>query len=298
LSSNEPDLNCTSIAGITIHRTARSPCILVSSTARYSNALKIPFDFLTGPEEKHVTTAIAHLGLPEGTHTSFHNLITNLWSLFLSKDGISLLLKLGTTSSSTSSLSFSSPTLQFDDSAFRIGKRHATLHAQRATETIDPQELAAEPYGIVYVRLSSNDLASCNVGTLVNGAGLAMNAVDALAARGVFATNFCDTGGHATSATVAAAFGLLLADPRVKVIFVNIFGGLTLGDMIARGVLMAFQEKEVSVPVVVRIRGTNEREGQRIIAESGLPLFAYDDFEEAVAKIKELLEQSGRPSRL
>lgn len=77
-----------------------------------------------------------------------------------------------------------------------------------------------------------------------------------------------------------------------KCIFVNIFGGLTLGDMIARGVVMAFQDLDMSVPVVVRIRGTNEKEGQNIIAESGLPLFAFDDFDEAAAKAIELAGKS------
>jgi succinyl-CoA synthetase alpha subunit len=294
LSSNKPDSK-SQIAGITIHRTARSPCILVSQTENYSDAIKIPFDFLKGPEEQHFSEAIAHLNLPENNHASFRDLIANIWTLFLAKDGITLLLNLYPSPSSHSPLGTAFHTLQFDDSAFRVGKRHAELHSLRDTSLSDPLDLAAEPYGIAYVRLGGKD-PSYNVGTLVNGAGLAMNAVDALTARGVHSTNFCDTGGLATSATVAAAFGLLLADERVKVIFVNIFGGLTLGDMIARGVLIAFQEKEVGVPVVVRIRGTNEMEGQKVIAESGLKVFAFDDFEEAVAKIKELLGENSLSS--
>lgn len=87
-------------------------------------------------------------------------------------------------------------------------------------------------------------------------------------------------------------FEMLLRDPRVRVIFVNAFGGLTLGDMIARGVLLAFQNSHVTVPVVVRIRGTNEEEGQRIIRESGLPLYAFEEFEEAAAKAVELAKQT------
>jgi succinyl-CoA synthetase alpha subunit len=132
----------------------------------------------------------------------------------------------------------------------------------------------------------------------VNGAGLAMNTVDALALVAGMkygregAANFLDTGGKATAETVKKSFALLLADPRVKVIFVNIFGGLTLGDMIARGILLAFRElglEERGMPVVVRIRGTNEAEGQRILAESGLKIFAFDDFDEAAAKCVELV---------
>jgi len=109
-----------------------------------------------------------------------------------------------------------------------------------------------------------------------------------LATHGGYATNFLDTGGKATSETVKRSFELLLQDKRVKAIFVNIFGGLTLGDMIARGVLLAFKELDMPVPVVVRIRGTNEKEGQKIIEESGLKLFAYDDFEEAAEKVVQL----------
>ncbi|RWA04715.1 hypothetical protein EKO27_g10390, partial [Xylaria grammica] len=123
---------------------------------------------------------------------------------------------------------------------------------------------------------------------LVNGAGLAMNTVDALADAGGRAANFLDTGGKATSETVKKSFEVILKDPRVKCIFVNIFGGLTLGDMIARGVIMAFRDLDMAVPVVVRIRGSNEKEGQQIIAESGLPLFAFDDFDEAAKKAIEL----------
>src|SRR4051812_29584441 len=108
-----------------------------------------------------------------------------------------------------------------------------------------------------------------------------MNTVDALARLGGRAANFLDTGGKATSETVKKSFEVILRDPRVRVVFVNIFGGLTLGDMIARGIILAFKELSLRVPVVVRIRGTNEREGQQLIAESGLPLFAFDSFDEA-----------------
>jgi succinyl-CoA synthetase alpha subunit len=119
-----------------------------------------------------------------------------------------------------------------------------------------------------------------------------MNTVDALADAGGKVANFLDTGGKATSETVKKSFEVILQDERVKVIFVNIFGGLTLGDMIANGVLLAFKGLEMRLPVVVRIRGTNEAEGQKIFAESGLPLHAYDDFEEAAAKAIELANNS------
>jgi len=115
------------------------------------------------------------------------------------------------------------------------------------------------------------------LGTIVNGAGLAMNTVDALIARGGHPANFLDTGGKATKETVKASFKIVTSDPRVKVIFVNIFGGLTLGDMIANGILLAFKDLALQVPVVVRLRGTNEAEGQQLIRDSGLKIDAYGE---------------------
>lgn len=144
----------------------------------------------------------------------------------------------------------------------------------------------------------------------MNGAGLAMNTVDAVADLGGQCANFLDTGGKATSATVKTLFQLVLSDPRVKVIFVNIFGGLTLCDMIAEGVMLAYKDLGITVPVVVRLRGTNEEIGQKMvslirliflflclltrlneIAESGLPLHAFDDFEEAAMKAIEIAQE-------
>lgn len=178
--------------------------------------------------------------------------------------------------------------VELDDAACRSGGRLADLHYRYgALEARDPGAREAEREGIVYHRLKPGN-KSHNIGTLVNGAGLAMNTVDALADHGGLAANFLDTGGKATSETVRRSFEIILADDRVRVVFVNIFGGLTLGDMIARGILLAYKEVDIKVPVVVRIRGTNEKEGQRIIAESGLPLYAFDDFDKAAEKAVEL----------
>ena len=138
--------------------------------------------------------------------------------------------------------------LQFDDSAFKSNKRQEDIFALRQKGSEQAEEVEAENDGIVYVRLEDE---GANIGTLVNGAGLAMNTVDALRAHDGLATNFLDTGGKATSATVKKSFELILRDPRVKVIFVNIFGGLTDGGMIAEGILLAFKEVDMKgVPAV------------------------------------------------
>ncbi|KAI7081344.1 succinyl-CoA synthetase-like protein [Hortaea werneckii] len=160
---------------------------------------------------------------------------------------------------------------QFDDAAFK-------------SEV--PEEVEAEKDGIVFVKL---DDPEANIGTLVNGAGLAMNTVDALRLHG----------GKATSETVKKSFELILRDPRVQVIFGNIFGGLTDGGMIAEGVLLAFKEVDMKgKPVVVRIRGTNEETGQRIIADSGLALDAFDGFAEAAKRVVEIANSSKDPESL
>lgn len=104
-----------------------------------------------------------------------------------------------------------------------------------------------------------------SVGTLVNGAGLAMNTVDALTIHGGNCANFLDTGGKATSETVKSSFRIITHDPRVKAIFVNIFGGLTRCDMIAEGIVLAFKDLGLKLPVVVRLRGTNEEIGQKMV---------------------------------
>lgn len=100
----------------------------------------------------------------------------------------------------------------------------------------------------------------------VNGAGLAMNTVDAIADLGGKCANFLDTGGKATKETIKTSFRIILKDARVKTIFVHIFGGLTLCDMIAEGIMLAYKDLGITVPVVVRLRGTNEKEGQKLVS--------------------------------
>lgn len=291
---------------ITIDRSARSPCILASPTTnptqRHQRTRRFPFDYRSGQSQGLIQQVLEHLQLdaaPPKAKSEAYKLVETLWTLFREKEAVSLAVDISVPANEDA-LQVSSPDFSFDDAAFRSAERQKDLHALRDTSVEDPVEVEAERDGIVYVRLHADSQASseasaagdarnaANIGTLVNGAGLAMNTVDALHDLGGTATNFLDTGGKATSETVKRSFELVLRDPRVKVIFVNIFGGLTLGDMIANGIILAFKELDMKVPVVVRIRGTNEKEGQRIIAESGLPLHAFDDFEEAAGKVVQL----------
>lgn len=145
----------------------------------------------------------------------------------------------------------------------------------------NPDELEAAESLLVYLRKDGD------IGTIVNGAGLAMSTLDVLRGR---AANFMDCGGKATSKTVAKALEIILRNPNVKAMFVNIFGGLTKGDMIANGVVDAVRALQVKLPIVVRIRGTNEAEGQKIIAESGLGLYPEIELDAAVNKVMNLAD--------
>ncbi|KAK3952261.1 succinyl-CoA synthetase-like protein [Pseudoneurospora amorphoporcata] len=282
------------LLAVGIDRSARSPAILVAPSIedwmeeaqRTTAPVKsFPFDYRRGPDDLAIERIASHLQLSnkgDSAVDSLRRLIKSLTTLFYEREGLLLTThiveRLG-------EIKVVHARFAFDQATFRNGTPSDKIKAMHVRATDEPAEIEAERSGIVYVKLPGAD---ATIGTLVNGAGLAMNTVDALADAGGKAANFLDTGGKATSETVKESFRLILQDPRVKVVFVNIFGGLTLGDMIARGIIMAFKELSLTVPVVVRIRGTNEEEGQKIIAESGLPLYAFDDFEEAAAKAIEL----------
>ncbi|KAJ7214943.1 succinyl-CoA ligase-like protein subunit alpha [Mycena pura] len=303
------------LVSVTIDRSSREPCFLVCQTAdldqAHASAKRIPFDFREGPSAHAVSSALEHLGMnraSDAARAAAQRLLSVLHEIFMAHEGTAIEAKIAVPGDGgTDALLVYDPRFTFDDAAFRSCGRHPALHALRdaagAASAPDADERAAEADGIIYVKLGpadkdDPDYARYNIGTVVNGAGLALNTVDALLLAGARATNFLDTGGKATAETVKAGFALLLADARVRVIFVNVFGGLTLGDMIARGVLLAFRElqlEERGMPVVVRIRGTNEAEGQRILAESGLRVYAFDGFDEAAAKCVEL---AGKAERL
>ncbi|KAK4507700.1 hypothetical protein PRZ48_001435 [Zasmidium cellare] len=293
LSLDEAPKNDGFYIGIIVDRTERSPCIAVAPTADEASidarVKRFPYDWQEGPSNALISQAIEYLQLdsaPQAAKQQVHQLIASLAKMYKEKEAIILSGCVSVGGSGNLKLHQPSVTLMFDDAAYRSCKRQEDVHRLRQKEQEDPAELEAEKDGIVYVRL---DDPSAKIGTLVNGAGLAMNTVDALRLHGGHATNFLDTGGKATSETVKKSFEVILQDPRVKVIFVNIFGGLTDGGMIANGILLAFKEVDMKdVPVVVRIRGTNEEVGQKTIAESGLGLDAFDKFEDAAKRVVEI----------
>ncbi len=169
--------------------------------------------------------------------------------------------------------------LNFDDNALF---RHPDYEALRDLDEEDSAEIEAKKYDLSYISLDGN------IGCMVNGAGLAMATMDIIKVSGGEPANFLDVGGGATAEKVTAAFKIILADPKVKGILINIFGGIMKCDTIANGVVTAAREVQIKVPVVVRLQGTNVDLGKKILQESGLPLISEDNLTKAAAKIVEL----------
>ncbi|MCW2338930.1 succinyl-CoA synthetase beta subunit [Sphingobium sp. B2D3A] len=157
--------------------------------------------------------------------------------------------------------------------------RHPDLMDLRDETEEDPAELEASKYDLAYIKLDGD------IGCMVNGAGLAMATMDIIKLNGMFPANFLDVGGGASKEKVTAAFKIILSDPAVKGILVNIFGGIMRCDIIAEGIVAAAKEVNLSVPLVVRLEGTNVAQGKEILANSGLAIVPADDLGDAAKKI-------------
>lgn len=166
--------------------------------------------------------------------------------------------------------------MSFDGNALY---RHKDVEALRDETEEDPAEVEASKHDLAYIKLDGN------IGCMVNGAGLAMATMDIIKLNGAFPANFLDVGGGATKEKVTAAFKLILSDPAVEGILVNIFGGIMKCDIIADGIVAAAKDVNLSVPLVVRLEGTNVQQGKDILANSGLPIVSADDLGDAAKKI-------------
>ena len=165
--------------------------------------------------------------------------------------------------------------------------RHPDLAALRDETEEDPMELEASKYDLAYIKLDGD------IGCMVNGAGLAMATMDIIKLNGMFPANFLDVGGGASKEKVTAAFKIILSDPAVKGILVNIFGGIMRCDIIAEGIVAAAKEVNLSVPLVVRLEGTNVEQGKEILAGSGLAIVPADDLGDAARKIVAEVRKAG-----
>jgi succinyl-CoA synthetase beta subunit len=166
--------------------------------------------------------------------------------------------------------------MSFDSNA---AFRHPDLEGLRDVTEEDPMEVEASKHDLAYVKLDGN------IGCMVNGAGLAMATMDIIKLNGAEPANFLDVGGGASKEKVTAAFKIILSDPAVKGILVNIFGGIMRCDIIAEGIVAAAREVDLHVPLVVRLEGTNVQQGKDILANSGLPIIPANDLGDAAKKI-------------
>jgi succinyl-CoA synthetase beta subunit len=167
--------------------------------------------------------------------------------------------------------------LTFDDNALY---RHPELKELRDFDEEDPLEVEASKHGLNYIKLEGG-----NVGCMVNGAGLAMATMDIIKLAGGNPANFLDVGGGANAEQIRNAFRILLADPDVKAVLINIFGGILRCDVLAEGVIAAVRELGVKVPVVIRMKGNNEEKGKAMLRDSGLNFATADDMTEAAKRV-------------
>ncbi len=173
--------------------------------------------------------------------------------------------------------------MSFDGNALY---RHQDVEEMRDETEEDPAEVEASEYDLAYIKLDGN------IGCMVNGAGLAMATMDIIKLNGAFPANFLDVGGGATTEKVTAAFKIILKDPAVEGILVNIFGGIMKCDVIADGIVQAAKEVNLSVPLVVRLEGTNVAKGKDILDNSGLPIVSANDLGDAARKIVAEVKQA------
>ncbi len=173
--------------------------------------------------------------------------------------------------------------MNFDDNALF---RHKDVAEMRDEDEEDPMELEAAKHELNYIKLDGQ------VGCMVNGAGLAMATMDIIKLYGSEPANFLDVGGGATKERVTAAFKIILSDPSVEGVLVNIFGGIMRCDVIAEGVVAAAREVELKVPLVVRLEGTNVELGKKILADSGLPIVSADNLADAAEKVVKAVREA------
>ena len=167
--------------------------------------------------------------------------------------------------------------INFDDNALY---RHKDILEYRDLDEEDPAEVEASKYELNYIKMPSG-----NIGNMVNGAGLAMATMDLIQQAGAAPANFLDVGGGASAEQVENGFRIILADPTVKGVLINIFGGILRCDRLANGVVEAAKKVGIKIPVVIRMEGTNVEEGRKILGESGLNLITAKDVSDAAQKI-------------
>ena len=237
--------------------------------------IKVYINPLQGIQAYHCREAAFGLNLPAAALKPFNAMLNSLYRLFVAYD-CSLLEINPLVLTADDTVMALDAKVNFDDNALF---RHKDLLEYRDLDEEDPLEIEASKFNLNYINLDGN------VGNMVNGAGLAMATMDIIKLAGAEPANFLDVGGGASAEMVENGFRIILSDKNVKGILINIFGGILRCDVLAQGVVEAAKKTGISVPVVVRMEGTNVEEGRRILAESGLNLTTAVDLKDAARKV-------------
>jgi succinyl-CoA synthetase beta subunit len=257
----------------------------IEEVAAHSPAkiLRVAIDPVSGIQPFHARKIAFGLGLEGGQVATAVKFVTGLYRAFCDCDASVAEINPLVVTKSGELLALDAK-MGFDDNALF---RHPDIAALRDEDEENPTELEAAKHGLHYLKLDGN------IGCMVNGAGLAMATMDIIKLHGAAPANFLDVGGGATRERVATAFKLILSDPNVEGILVNIFGGIMRCDVIAEGVAGAAREVNLHVPLVVRLEGTNVDLGKRILQQSGLPIVTGENLVDAAEKVVAAVKEAG-----
>jgi succinyl-CoA synthetase beta subunit len=244
--------------------------------------IKVPVDPATGLMPHHARQVAYGLGLEGDQVKSCVKFVTSCWRAFNELDASIVEINPLVVTGKGDVIALDAK-MNFDDNGLF---RHPEVVELRDENEEDPAEIEAGKHGLNYIKLDGS------IGCMVNGAGLAMATMDIIKLYGSSPANFLDVGGGATKERVTAAFKIILSDPNVKGILVNIFGGIMRCDVIAEGVVAAARELALKVPLVVRLEGTNVELGKKILAESGLKVLSADNLADAAEKIVRAVKEA------
>ncbi len=243
---------------------------------------KVHIHPVTGISGFHARELSFQLGLNKVQQKNFTKLLFNLYKLFIEKDG-SLVEINPLIITDTDEVIALDGKINFDENGLY---RNPDVSEMRDIHEEDPLEVEASKFDLNYIKLDGN------IGCMVNGAGLAMATMDIIKFYGGEPANFLDVGGGTSEERVKEAFNILLSDSNVKAVFVNIFGGIVRTDLVANGIVNALRDVELKIPIVIRLVGTNEEEGRKIIEDSGMNFIAETSLPEAAKKVVEVLRSN------
>ena len=280
-------------AGMVVDRGTQRVCLMASSeggmdieevAAKTPDKIhKVFIDPMTGLKDSEADDIARKIGIPETSLAKTRPALQGLYKAFDETDAslaeINPLILTG-----SGEVIALDAKINFDDNALF---RHPDVFAMRDLDEEDPDEIEASKFDLSYISLDGN------IGCLVNGAGLAMATMDIAKLYGGSPANFLDVGGGASAEKVTEAFKIMLRNPNVKAILVNIFGGIMKCDVIAEGIVAAAKEVHLNVPLVVRLEGTNVELGKKILAESGLPIISGNNMADAAAKVVKAAHGAG-----